>query len=184
MTTEEITTTETTTETPVCYRHPKTETGLRCNKCNRYICAKCAKRTPVGYTCPECIRQQENKYFTGNFADYIIATVIALPLSFITALIFIYLIGGIGFFSWIIAFIAAPFASGIIAEAVRRGVSKRRSRYLAHVVSGCLIGATLVIILPTFWDAIAFGQGINPFGLIVPAILLFLGTGTIMTRLR
>ncbi|NJN97269.1 MAG: hypothetical protein HC875_25880 [Anaerolineales bacterium] len=29
-----------------CYQHPKVETGLRCNRCNRPICPKCAQRTP------------------------------------------------------------------------------------------------------------------------------------------
>lgn len=167
-----------TAEQPtVCYRHPNTETGLRCNKCDRYICIKCAKRTPVGYTCPECVRQQENKYFTGNVSDYLIAAVIAFPLSLITAALFAFLISGIGWFSWLISFFVAPLITGGIAELVRRAVGRRRSRYLGHTVAGSLILATapfivLMLIASNFW------------GLIPPAILLFMGTGTIMARLR
>jgi hypothetical protein len=160
-----------------CYRHPAVETGLRCNKCGRYICSKCAVRTPVGYTCRECIRKQEDKFYTGAWTDYIIAVVIALPLSLIATLIFTFVIGLIGWFSWIISFFAAPITGGIIAEAVRRGVRKRRSRYLAHTVAACLIVSVAPII-------IIYLLGGAFMALIVPGILIFMGTGTIMARLR
>jgi hypothetical protein len=65
----------------VCYRHMETETGLRCNRCNKVICPKCAHRTPVGFRCPDCIREQEDKFYTGVSSDYILAVVIAFPLS-------------------------------------------------------------------------------------------------------
>jgi hypothetical protein len=161
----------------VCYRHPEIETGLRCNKCGKYICTKCAQRTPVGFRCPDCIREQENKYYTGGNMDYVIAAVIALPLSLVAAWVFTFILGGFGFFTLIIAFFAAPFAAGIIAEAVRWGVGRRRSRYLRHVVAGCLVLATVPFILMMLFAG-AF------FGLITPAMLIFLGTTTIAARLR
>ena len=164
-------------EATVCYRHPQTETALRCTKCDRYICPKCANRTPVGYICPECLRAQENRFFTGRLGDYGIAVIIAFPLSLIAAFIFSILVARIPFLSWIVAFIAAPMASGLIAEAVRWGVQKRRSRYLARVVAGCLI----VALAPFLLFYLIFG---NFWGLIAPGILLFLGAGTIMARLR
>ncbi len=46
----------------VCYRHPQVETGLRCNRCNRPICPRCARQTPVGYRCPDCIGQVQSHY--------------------------------------------------------------------------------------------------------------------------
>ena len=171
-----MTTQETTQTDMVCYRHPQTETSLRCTKCDRYICPKCAVRTPVGYICPECQRAQENKFFTGKLGDYGIALIIALPLSFMAAFLFATVLNRLGFFSWIIAFFAAPFAGGIIAEAVRWGVQKRRSRYLGRIVAGCLILSLLPFILFYLISG-------NLFGLIVPGILLFMGTGTILARL-
>lgn len=164
-------------EATVCYRHPHIETALRCTKCDRYICPKCANRTPVGYICPECLRSQESRYFTGGLGDYGIAAIIAFPLSLIAAFIFTLVIARIGFFSWIIAFIAAPIAGGFIAEAVRWGVQKRRSRYLARVVAGCFIAALAPFLILNLIAG-------NLFGLIVPGILLVVGTGTIMARLR
>lgn len=160
-----------------CYRHPTVETSLRCKKCGRYICSKCARRTPTGYICPECLRKQEDRFYSGNNTDYIIAGVIALPLSLVTGGVFTFLIGGFGWFAWLIAFFLSPIVAGFIAEVVRRAVSRRRSRYLAHTVAGSLMLGIAPFLILTLLAG-------NFFGLIVPGILLFLGTGTIMARLR
>jgi len=168
---------ETDTPVHVCYRHPQVETGLRCNRCNKFICAKCAVRTPVGFRCPDCIREQEDKYYSGGNVDYVIAAVIAFPLSLIIAGLFTTILSGFGLFMLIIAFFVAPLLAGIIAEAVRWGVRKRRSRYLRHVVVGCFVLATLPFLI------IGFASG-GFFGLIAPGMLLFLGVTTISARLR
>jgi len=162
----------------VCYRHPGIETSLRCNKCGRPICPKCAKRTPVGFRCPDCIREQENKYYTGANSDYIIAAIISLPLSLVAAAVFSLILGGIGFFTLIITFFAAPAAGGFIAEAVRWGVKKRRSRYLRHVVVGCLVAGTI----PFLALALFLGDGLG--GVLMPGVFLFLASATISARLR
>ena len=161
----------------VCYRHPQIETGLRCNRCSKYICAKCAVRTPVGFRCPDCIREQEDKYYSGGNADYVIAAVIAFPLSLILAGLFTSILGGFGFFALIIGFFVAPLLAGVVAEAVRWGVRRRRSRYLRHVVIGCFVLATLPFLI------MEFASG-GAFGLIAPGMLLFLGVTTISARLR
>ncbi len=165
----------------VCYRHPDVETGLRCNRCNKFICAQCAVRTPVGFRCPDCIREQEDKYFTGGNTDYVIAAVIALPLSLVVAGLFTSILGGFGFFTLIIGFFVAPAAAGAIAEAVRWGVGRRRSRYLRHVVIGSLILGTAPFIILALINAF-LGGGF--FGLIAPGLLLFLGVAAISARLR
>jgi hypothetical protein len=172
----------TTDTTPtVCYRHPNTETSLRCNRCGKPICAKCARRTPVGFRCPECIREQEDKYFTGGNLDYVIAAVIAFPLSLILAGLFTYILGGLSFFVIIIGFFVAPALGGLIAEAVRWGVRRRRSRYLGHVAAASLIVATLIVSGPFLFSLFLGG---NAWGLIAPGLLAFLGSSTILARLR
>ncbi len=160
-----------------CYRHPQVETGLRCNRCNRPICPKCARRTPVGFRCPECIREQENKYYSGGNLDYLIAGAIAFPLSLVAAGLFTLILGNFGIWAIFLGVIVAPAVAGFIAEAVRRGVGKRRSRYLAHTAAGSLILATVpfllfLLLMGNFW------------GLIAPAIFLALGSATILARLR
>lgn len=47
-----------------CYRHPEVETGLRCNRCGKPICPKCAQRSPVGFRCPDCVLELENRYYS------------------------------------------------------------------------------------------------------------------------
>ncbi|MCC7024078.1 MAG: hypothetical protein IT338_14740 [Thermomicrobiales bacterium] len=37
-----------------CAEHPDTETRLRCSRCGKPICPRCAVRTPVGMRCPDC----------------------------------------------------------------------------------------------------------------------------------
>jgi len=49
-----------------CAKHPQRDTELRCNRCERYMCIDCAVRTPVGYTCRECVRGHEDKFFEGS----------------------------------------------------------------------------------------------------------------------
>ncbi|GIE31968.1 rhomboid family intramembrane serine protease [Actinoplanes italicus] len=43
--------------TPVCYRHPKRETQLACNRCDRPICIDCKVDASVGFQCKECVKK-------------------------------------------------------------------------------------------------------------------------------
>ena len=39
-----------------CYRHPKVQSPVTCNLCNRPICADCMISAPVGWQCPSCVK--------------------------------------------------------------------------------------------------------------------------------
>ena len=98
-----------------CVNHPKVETVLRCNKCGRPICPKCAVRTPVGYRCRDCVRNQQ-KVFYAEFrpSDYLIAAAVAIPLGLLAAWLITQL-------SWY-TIILGPLAGGGIANLAHRAV--------------------------------------------------------------
>lgn len=124
--------------TLACYRHPERQTSLRCNRCSKPICIKCAQRTSVGYRCPDCIREIEEEYYTGQLTDYPLAGVVALVLSGVAG----YFVPMFGFF---VFFLGAAVGTGI-GRVVFYLVGRRRSRWLPHVVAGAIVAGA---ILPT-----------------------------------
>ncbi len=44
-----------------CYRHQDRETGVSCSNCGRPICHECMIPAPVGFRCPECVKEQNNR---------------------------------------------------------------------------------------------------------------------------
>ncbi|HLV44302.1 MAG TPA: B-box zinc finger protein [Aggregatilineales bacterium] len=129
-------------ELQVCAVHPKIETSLRCNRCGRLMCNKCAVRTPVGYRCRECVRGQQQTFYNAQTLDPVIQGAISLVLGGLAAS----LMGlvGFGFFSWLIAFWAGGAAGALIADLAYRAVSKRRGRYSWLVVAGGIIAGAIV----------------------------------------
>ena len=134
-----------------CANHPGVETLLRCNRCGKPICMKCAVQTPVGYRCRECVHQQQNVYFNAAGADNLVAFGVGLVVAAIAAPIVGMLIGGFGFLGFIIAFIAGSGAGSALAQIIRRAVGRRRGRYLpifalVGIVLGVLIGNFIFLI--------------------------------------
>lgn len=161
-----------------CEKHPDTETGLRCNRCGKPICSRCAVKTPTGYRCEECVRGQQRKFDTAAWYDYPLGIGTALILSAIGGV----LVSALSFFFFFIFFLA-PIAGGIIAEVVRRVVRRRRSRLLYRLVSAAvLLGAFL-----PHWDRFLIfflGGGIGAlFGLLLPLLYALLATSTVYYRL-
>jgi len=128
--------TEQDAEITFCRWHPETETGLSCYQCGAPICGKCAKRTPVGYICPDCQKSRKDRFEHAKNYDYLIAAAVSLVLGTIAGVI-------IGYVSWwyLILFIS-PIVGGIIAEAIWRLVGRRYGRHLWWIiVAGIVLGA-------------------------------------------
>jgi MFS family permease len=136
-------TTNTHEELTFCAVHPDRETGLRCNKCGRYMCVQCAVSTPVGYRCRECVRKVDDKFFTGTNNDYVVTGVMCgltgLAVGFATT-------------KFVLPILLALFGGVIIGNLLGtfalRFTEKRRGRYSAQigaasVGAGGVIGAFL-----------------------------------------
>jgi len=139
-----------------CANHPDTETLLRCNKCGKPICMKCAVQTPVGYRCKECIQQQQNVYFNALGSDNFIALAVGFVVSAIGAPLAGMLLGGFGFFGLIIAFIAGSGAGSLLAQIIRRSVGRRRGRQLPlfallGIIGGVLIGSVVFLFITGYF---------------------------------
>ncbi|HSB03066.1 MAG TPA: hypothetical protein VLE49_20615, partial [Anaerolineales bacterium] len=129
-----------------CYVHPNRETSLRCNNCNRPICAACAVRTPTGYRCRECVKGQLRVFDTSQWYDYILGFAVAAVLSGVAAFL-VTLIGRIGFLGWFLIAAGAPTAAVAITEGVRAVTGRRRSRPLfITVVVGVVLGALPIVL--------------------------------------
>ncbi|MCC6455069.1 MAG: hypothetical protein IT328_09020 [Caldilineaceae bacterium] len=134
------------TETLYCANHPDTETLLRCNRCGKPICLKCAVLTDVGYRCKECIRGVQSSYFNAIPTDNLVGFGVALLVTAIASPIagFIFARFAFGFFGIIIAFMLGSGAGGMLAQIIRSAVGRRRGRYLRHFALGGIILGVLI----------------------------------------
>lgn len=153
----------------VCYRHPGRETSLRCYKCNKPICSECTVKTPVGYLCPDCYREAEDTFFNARPIDYLLAVLVALPLSLLAGWLVTRF--GSGFIFFILIFFIGGAVGGFIGRATKRVIGGRRGRYIPHAVAGCVILGAVLPALPLVL-AVLFGNPGAIFGLIGPGIYL------------
>jgi hypothetical protein len=163
------------TETLYCYVHPTRETSLRCNNCERPICASCAVRTPTGYRCKECVRERQKTFDTAEWYDYALGFIVAAFLSGIGALLAT-LVGSIGFFGLIIISAGASTAGVVIAEGIRLVTRKRRSRPLFITIAAGVVAGALPVILFQLITG-------NIFGIVFQVIYLVIVTPIVYTRL-
>lgn len=162
-----------------CANHPDVETLLRCNKCNKPICLKCAVQTPVGYRCRECVREQQDVYYNATGGDNWIAAGVSFVVSAVATPIVGFFLAVTGIFSWIIAFVAGGAAGSALAQIIRQAVGRRRSRTmrwfaLAGIIVGMLVGSAV---------AIAF-LGFNPLRVISVWIFTALAVASCLPFLR
>lgn len=164
------------TTTTYCANHPDRETGLRCNNCEKYICAQCAVHTPTGYRCKECVRGRQKVFETATTTDFVVAFVVGALLSGIGAFIAM----RIGFFTLFLA----PLAGNLIAEAIRRLTGRRRSQRLFQVAAVAVgLGAAPFVLLPLAYILLG-GAGIGTLiAVLWPLIYLSLAVSSTYYRL-
>ena len=151
-----------------CANHPNVETTLRCNRCEKPICTKCAVLTPTGYRCKECVRGQQKVFETARTIDYPIIFIIVAVLAYLGSLIAFRL----GFF----IILLAPIAGGLIAEIARLITRRRRSKRL-------FILAAIAAVVGCLPLGLQFVFHFSLFGLIWHLAYAVLMTSALYTRL-
>lgn len=158
-----------------CENHPHVETSLRCNRCEKPICTKCAVLTPTGYRCKECVQIQQKNFDTATWIDYILAISIAFILTLIGSLI----ASRIGFFTIFLA----PLAGIIIGEAIRFVVRRRRSKRLFQATAAATaLGGILPVLSVLAFTGLSVGFS-GLFYFIWPIVYTVLVTSTVYYRL-
>jgi hypothetical protein len=147
-----------------CENHPQVETTLRCSRCEKPICVKCAVATPTGYKCRECVRGIQKTFETAEWYDYPLSIILASVISFLGSIV----IGLFGFFTIIITIFGAPLIGTFIAEVVRSITKKRRSMRLFRIVAIAAALGAMPLLLISLANIILTGT--FSFGIIFPLI--------------
>lgn len=132
-----------------CYRHPKSETYVRCGRCDQPICPKCAVQGPVGFRCRQCglVKNASIRDFSPR------QLALGLGATFGGGAILGYLGGQLGFLSIFLSF----FAGSFIAEGAVRFMGMKRGPIMRTIVYGGLVAGFVlgsVLQITTFLNAI------------------------------
>ncbi len=119
-----------------CYRHPDRETWVRCGRCDRPICPRCAMQGPVGFRCRDCGKPAFDPLTSFTPTQVIGGLAVALGAGILVAL----LAPRIGFFSIIISY----FAGGLIVQGVTRVTGYKQGPAMQGVVFGGIVLGALV----------------------------------------
>jgi len=153
-----------------CTYHPSVMTLLRCNRCGKPICPRCAVLTEVGYRCPDCVRNQQSLFFNIRLGDYPVAVFVAGTVAGLASLFLVQA----GLF---IALILSPVVGGMVGELVPRAIGRRRGRYMWLAVGGAIVVGGLLGAVVS-WRLLGMA---NPLVLL---IYLALSVATAVGRLR
>lgn len=138
-------------EVTFCAQHPERETSLRCNRCDRYMCPACAVQTPVGYRCRECVRAQEERFFSGTNVDYAVVFLVCAAGGALVRLVS-------GFLPLLFLIILTVPAGGAIGTLALQLSGRRRGRWSGRVAAAGAVAGSLVF-------------GISVYALIIAGVL-------------
>jgi hypothetical protein len=151
-----------------CYRHPDRETWVRCGRCDRPICTKCAIQGPVGSRCRDCGRLRNDPLTTLSRRQLLLGIGVALAGGTVAGMVGIQL----GLF---LAIILGPIIGGLVGEAVLRVTGYKRGTKIRAIVLFGLAGGLLIAIpidLALFVGAFDAGVPREVWRSVVPSIFL------------
>jgi hypothetical protein len=166
-----------------CARHPRTETYVRCSKCDAPVCGECMVTGPVGVRCRSCAQLNSSPLFKPGPTGLLRAGIAGI----ITAVLFGWLVN-----LW---FIPVPFILGgaalgcLIGEVVLRSGGRKRGRLMEWVAGLSAVLGVLLWRVP--WLAIfTMGLGalltflLSPTGLLFTLIAAALAVACAVSRIR
>ena len=133
-------------ETTHCARHPKTETNLRCGKCDTLICPQCLVHVPVGVRCPDCAKTRRLPTFEVSGLQLARAVAASLAIGIVGGLAFVFfiLLIDVPFQLYLIAFVGVGC---LVGEGTSRSVNRKRGRNLKFVAAGGMLAALIIVIV-------------------------------------
>ena len=158
-----------------CANHPTVETTLRCSRCEKPICPKCAVLTPTGYKCKDCVRSQQKVFDNAEWYDYPIACAIAGGIAFLGSL----LVSILGFFMIFVA----PLVGGGIGEIVRIAVRRRRSKLLSQLTVIAAVLGSIIIPAGILLQLILFPGSANLLRLVWYGVYTVLAASSLTYRM-
>jgi hypothetical protein len=133
-----------------CYRHPDRETYVRCGRCDRPICTRCAMQGPVGFRCKTCGTLANDPLTSFRTSQVVLGLAVAVGGGVVVGLVGAW----IGWFSIFISF----FAGGVISEAVVRVTGYKRGPIMLGIVLGGIVAGSIAgLILSSVLLANQFG---------------------------
>lgn len=162
-------------ETTYCARHPKTETNLRCGRCDALICPQCLVHAPVGVRCPECAKTRRLPTFEVSGLQLTRAIAASLVIGIVGGLAFTFftLLVPAPFLLYLVAFVGVGY---LVGEGTSLSVNRKMGSNLKLVAAGGMFAAFVVSIFfgiagPLFFTGlygvlafgVAFYLAIKPF---------------------
>jgi hypothetical protein len=114
-----------------CSYHPSVQTRLRCSKCGKPICPRCAVETPVGYRCPDCAGVRGLPTYQTSSTVIVKAVVVGVLVATAIGVLWGY------FPSWNF-YLALALGFGV-AESVAWASNQKRGSDLQAVTIGCVL---------------------------------------------
>lgn len=138
-------------ETVYCARHPETETGLSCSRCETPICPRCMIHVPVGIRCPDCADLRRPPMYELGTRDVLRGALTAAGVGLALGLAGAWLLPVrpfAGFFSMLIAMLAGSGAGSVMAAVLTSATRGKRGLTIQLIaVGGLVIAGTLRLVI-------------------------------------